>query len=435
MGHRVEITDARGSQGAVQGVEQETGMATGLQRVLDHLHQALPPPEGVSDGQLLARFAATRDEAAFTALLRRHGGMVLGVAQRVVGHVQDAEDVFQATFLVLARRAGSVAQGEAVGNWLYGVAYRTALQARAANLRRQAREQQVEKMPHPLVLPEEPLDWRPLLDEELSCLPEKYRAALVLCDLEGQPRKEAAVRLGVPEGTLSSRLAAGRKLLGQRLSRRGLVLSGAMTAALAQSTAPAAVPSSLVSTTARVAALVASGQVNTATPAVALMKGVLNAMFFKKLKVAVVAVMVVAGLGVGGMAYQGGSSTARAQTAAKPRTELEALRRENELLKLNLEVVLEKVRAQATELRTLKAQASASSVRKTMAGDDGDGVGYLAARALNVAARTKAADTSAALKEVEAALKALREATDTQKKRQAAEALEKATKKLREQLK
>jgi RNA polymerase sigma factor (sigma-70 family) len=415
-------------------------MTTGLQRVLDHLHQALPPPEGsVSDGQLLARFAATRDEAAFSALLRRHGGMVLGVARRVVGQAQDAEDVFQATFLVLARRAGSVAQGETVGNWLYGVAYRTALRARAANVRRRAKEQQVQELPHPLVFPEEPRDWRPLLDEELSGLPEKYRSALVLCDLQGQPRKEAAQRLGVPEGTLSSRLAAGRKLLGQRLARRGLTLSAGALAALWES-ASAAVGPSLVSTTARVAALVAAGHTE-ATPAVALMKGVLNAMFVKKLKLAVVAVMVMAGLGVGGLAYQGGPSTARAQTAAKPRTELEALRRENELLKLNLEVVLEKVRAQATELHAMKAQVKATSGRGvgTMLDTDLEFIERLdrvrVPLTIRLPKRATPAKPMDPLKEVEAALKALREATDMQKKRQAAEALEKATRRLREQLK
>src|SRR5262245_34383169 len=115
-------------------------MATGLREVLGHLRQALPAADGgPSDGQLLARFVAARDEAAFAALLRRHGGMVLGVARRVVGHVQDAEDVFQATFLVLARKASSVAKRESVGSWLYGVAYRTAQRARVQSARRGAR--------------------------------------------------------------------------------------------------------------------------------------------------------------------------------------------------------------------------------------------------------------------------------------------------------
>src|SRR5262249_37713898 len=163
--------------------------------------------------QLLASFVAARDEAAFTALLRRHGGMVLGVARRGVRHAQDAEDVFQATFLILARKAGSVCKQQSGGNWLYHVAYRAPL--RATGARRATREQQVEEMPHPLAGPDDPQDWRPLLDEELRALPEVYRAAVLLCELEGVPRKEAALRLGVPEGTLSSRLAAARKRLAQ----------------------------------------------------------------------------------------------------------------------------------------------------------------------------------------------------------------------------
>src|SRR5262245_20421917 len=336
-------------------------MATGLREALSYLRQTLPPPDaGLSDGQLLAHFVATRDEGAFTALLRRHGEMVLGVARRVVGHAQDAEDVFQATFLILARKASSVATQSSVGTWLYRVAHRTALRARAQSARRGAMEQQVEEMPEPATEPPELVDWRPLLDEELRGLPPKYREAVVLCELEGRPRKEAALRLGVPEGTLSSRLAAARKLLASRLSRRGFALSAGLAAT-------AAVPPALAGSTARVAVLVASGQLDTAAPAVALMKGVLQTMFFKKLKWAVVAVAVVAGLGVGGVAYQGGHSTARAQAPAKPVSELEKLRRENELLKLNLEVVLERVRSQDAEIRSLKAQAqpTAASSRCT----------------------------------------------------------------------
>src|SRR6516225_6420449 len=128
-------------------------MATKLDKVLAHLRSILTPPEGVStDGQLLARFVATRDEASFAALVRRHGPMVLGVCRRLLRHAQDAEDCFQATFLVLARKASSVRR-EAVGSWLYAVAYRTSLEARAIIARRRARERQVEAMPHPEVTP------------------------------------------------------------------------------------------------------------------------------------------------------------------------------------------------------------------------------------------------------------------------------------------
>jgi RNA polymerase sigma-70 factor (ECF subfamily) len=150
-------------------------MAAKLNKVFEHLHRVLEPPEGVlTDGQLLARFVATRDEASFASLVRRHGPMVLGVCRRLLRHAQDAEDCFQATFLVLVRKA-SVVRGEAVGSWLYSVAYRTSLEARAFNARRRARERQVEVIPHPEVTLAEVPDWRPWLDRELSRLPEKYR--------------------------------------------------------------------------------------------------------------------------------------------------------------------------------------------------------------------------------------------------------------------
>src|SRR5438552_13817363 len=177
-------------------------MATGLRGVLDHLHRA---GENQTDGQLLARFVATRDEATFAALVRRHGPMVLGVCRRVLGHFHDAEDAFQATFLVLARKAASVCRRDSVSCYLHGVAYHTAMRAATAIARRRKRERQVDNMPHPAVAPPEAQDWLPLLDRELNRLPEKYRSAIVLCDLEGRMRREAARLLNIAEGTLSSR--------------------------------------------------------------------------------------------------------------------------------------------------------------------------------------------------------------------------------------
>src|SRR5262245_326915 len=206
-----------------------TDMQTGQRKSpLAPLRRALARREGggLSDAELLGRFLARQDEAAFEVLVRRHGAMVLGVCRRVLGHAQDAEDAFQATFLVLVRRAAAIRKRDSVGNWLYGVAYRTSLEARAAAARRHATERQVSTMPEPAVGPAEPLgDLRAVLDAELARLPEKYRAALVLCDLQGHARREAARQLGVPEGTLSSRLAAGRRLLADRLARRGISLS------------------------------------------------------------------------------------------------------------------------------------------------------------------------------------------------------------------
>src|SRR5262245_4169146 len=149
-----------------------------LRQALDHLPLALAPRDGEAptDAQLLARFLTHRDEGAFAALVRRHGPLVLGVCRRVLRHAQDAEDAFQAAFLVLARKARSVLKREAVGSWLYVVAYRIAQKARADKARRRAKEMQVEELPHPHVEPAEAHDWRPVLDQELSRLPEKYRA-------------------------------------------------------------------------------------------------------------------------------------------------------------------------------------------------------------------------------------------------------------------
>jgi RNA polymerase sigma factor (sigma-70 family) len=259
---------------------------------------------GLADGELLGRFLADRDEAAFAALVRRHGPMVLGVCRRVLGHAQDAEDAFQATFLVLLRRAASIRKRESVGNWLYGVAYRTALEARAAAARRHAAERQVRTMPEPTVEPAElPDDLRPVLDAELTQLPDRYRAAIVLCDLEGRPRREAAVLLGIPEGTLSSRLAAGRRRLGRRLARRGITLSvGALAAGLGARAASAAVPAQLVQATvgsalAFTAGVAAAG--GTAAAVLTLSERVVRAMLLTRVKHALVLVLALALLGTG----------------------------------------------------------------------------------------------------------------------------------------
>src|SRR5437588_7541541 len=169
-------------------------MATGrLAGVMRHLHRAalLQGGADLTDGELLECYVARRDEAAFGALVRRHGSMVLGVCRRVLGNVHDAEDAFQATFLVLVRKAGSVRPRDAVGNWLYGVAYRTALEARGKLARRRAKERQVVAIPQSEVKPDDLWrDLRPLLDRELSRLPDKYRLPVVLCDLEGRSRQE-----------------------------------------------------------------------------------------------------------------------------------------------------------------------------------------------------------------------------------------------------
>jgi RNA polymerase sigma factor (sigma-70 family) len=325
----------------------------------------LTDENSLSDAQLLERFLAVRDEAAFAALVRRHGPMVLGVCRRVLHHHHDAEDAFQATFLVLAKKAAAVRR-ESLGGWLYTVAYRAALEARAAAARRSARERQVEDMPHPEVPPAEVHDWRPLLDRELHGLPPKYRSAVVLCNLEGKTRKEAALELGVAEGTLSSRLATARALLARRLARGGVALSGGILAVELAHGATAAVPAPLLSSTVQAATMIAAGQAAAlATPAAGVMKGVLKAMLLTKLKLVVVTAMLTALVGVGGIAFRA-SSQARAEDQST--NELEALRKENTLLRLNVQVLLEKIHAQEAELLALRGQAGGSGAAATALG-------------------------------------------------------------------
>ncbi len=217
-----------------------------------------------SDAELLALFAAggTEPEAAFRELVARHGPMVLGVCRRLLGDAHAAEDAFQATFLVLARRARE-APRLALGVWLYGVARRVAMKAQVANRRRVVRERRAAEMRRIDPAPAEPPDdLKQVIDEELERLPEPLRAAVVLCDLGGQTRRQAAEQLGCPEGTLSSRLAQAREILARRLSRRGITPGLAGLAGLA-----VAVPAALLSETAAAGATVAAGGTAAASPA------------------------------------------------------------------------------------------------------------------------------------------------------------------------
>src|SRR5438552_13041976 len=166
--------------------------ANPMSKAVQHLRRAvlLRDGAGLTDGQLLGAFLDQRDEAAFAALVQRHGPMVWGVCRRLLGH-HDAEDAFQATFLVLVRKAASVVPRELVGNFLYGVAHQTALQARRTVARRRAREVQVTVMPDTEAAQQDQwLEVKRLLDQELSRLPDIYRAVVVLCDLESRTRKE-----------------------------------------------------------------------------------------------------------------------------------------------------------------------------------------------------------------------------------------------------
>ena len=262
-----------------------------------------------TDCDLLSRFVKSRDEEAFAEIVRRHGRMVLAVGRRVTGHPQDAEDAFQAAFLVLARRAGHLKRPDQLSNWLYGVAYRTALEARARE-RRRAWEQSVPAASEPRA-PEPPDDGgelRLIIDEELSQLPDKYRTAIVMCDLEGLPRTEAAVRLEIPEGTLSSRLAYGRKLLAGRLTRRGITASaGALAVALAREAMASTVPRKLLLLTARSAAKAASGgavPTDLVSPSVSsITDGVMKAMLAYRLRLMIGSVLGCGLLGLGAVGF------------------------------------------------------------------------------------------------------------------------------------
>jgi RNA polymerase sigma factor (sigma-70 family) len=259
----------------------------------------------LSDGELLERFVEQHEEAAFEALLNRHGPLVLGVCRRVLHDAHEADDAFQATFLVLVRKAGSIGKRDSVGSWLYGVAYRTALKARTEAARRREHERKAVDMA--TAGPIGDMAWhelRPVLDEELNRLPEKYRAPVVLCYLEGRTNEEAARELGWTKGTVSGRLARARDLLRQRLTRRGLALSaGLFVTALAQQVALAAVPAPLAGSTLQAASLVAAGEWAAAgalsAPVAALTEGVLQAMLLTKLKTAAAVVLALCVVGTG----------------------------------------------------------------------------------------------------------------------------------------
>jgi serpin B len=274
---------------------------------LQHLRRVVRLPEGAapSDGQLLERFAAHRDEAAFGALIQRHGPMVWGVCSRVLADANDIDDAFQATFLVLVRKARSIAKRESVGSWLHGVAHRVALRAKTrARQRRDHESAGAVTMPQIDAGPD--LLWpevRQVLDEELDRLPEKYRAPLVLCYLEGRTNDEAADQLGWTRGTIAGRLHRARELLRDRLARRGVgIATGVLVSTLAEQAAPAAVPVALTRTTLEAALTYAAGPATaTSSPAVALAEGVLRTMWHNKRKTitALVLILGIAGAGAG----------------------------------------------------------------------------------------------------------------------------------------
>jgi RNA polymerase sigma factor (sigma-70 family) len=257
-----------------------------------------PRGEDSTDPELLRRFLGGRDEAAFAALLLRHGPMVLDVCRGVLGHDADAEDAFQATFLLLACKAASIRKAASLASWLHGVAYRTALRARADSARRRRHETHVPE--RTTTTDPDELAWREVrqaVHEELVRLPERYRAALVLCYLEGKTQDEAAAQLGLAKGTLKGHLERGRARLRARLVRRGLGPGAALAlAAWPAATRAASLPPPLLAATVQA---VAAGGVTASVAS--LTQGVLNTMFRTKLKV-IAALLVGFGLLGGGAA-------------------------------------------------------------------------------------------------------------------------------------
>src|SRR5260370_25355882 len=220
----------------------------------------------ISDGQLLERFVTHRDEAAFELLVWRHSKMVLGVCRRMLCDVHAAEDAFQASFLALARRAASISKRASVGGWLYKVAYRVALEAKARTIQRATREPPLHGVPLIAATPDpsveaEQRELRFVIDDEVNRLPEKYRAPFVLCYFEGKSNGEAAHELGCPLGAVDSRLTRARERLRHRLTRRGFLPSVGLSAVvLSESVASAGLPRVALNCTIRAALAFANGK-------------------------------------------------------------------------------------------------------------------------------------------------------------------------------
>jgi RNA polymerase sigma factor (sigma-70 family) len=279
---------------------------------------------GLSDGQLLERFANGAGEAAaqaFAVLVERHGPMVLRTCRSILRDPHDTQDAFQATFLVLVRRARSLWVRESLGPWLHQVAYRTASCRRAAAARRRRHERQAADRANLSVPSGDPDELGAIVHEELARLPEPFRAAVVLCLVEGLTHEQAARRLGWPVGTVESRLARGRSRLRARLSVRGLASTvGVMTAALAAGRARAAVPAALAEATVRAAVRIAGGQAAVAevvsADVLALANGVSRGMSITMTRMA--GGIVLAAIGAGVWAGQEGRAREGVTSAPPP---------------------------------------------------------------------------------------------------------------------
>jgi RNA polymerase sigma factor (sigma-70 family) len=289
-------------------------------RILDGIRQLVATPTSLTDAELLERFVRERDQAAFAAIMERHGGMVLAVCRRVLGQLHDTEDACQATFLVLARKAARIRQHGSLAGWLHRVAFSV-----AADLRRTRARQRGHEVPAEVAAADttDEITWRELrtvLDEELQRLPERYRVPLILCYLEGKTRDEAAAELRWSVGTVKGRLERGRERLRALLVRRNVVLSAALfSGAIAASSGTAALPAVLAVATTR-AALATGPMAASHIPAgiAALVEGAIHAMFVKKVKV-VAAVLLLIGMIAGGAGVARSRGTPSAQTPEERR--------------------------------------------------------------------------------------------------------------------
>jgi RNA polymerase sigma factor (sigma-70 family) len=275
-----------------------------LGNVVQHIGKLVAAEQArqFSDGELLELFARDRDQSAFAALVGRHGAMVLNVCRRILHNDLDAQDAYQAAFLVLVQKARSIRKKNSVGSWLHGVARRAATNLRKQSARRRVREQQVAVRPeqHPA-----DVSWREMqtiLDDEIQRLPERLSTPLVLCYLEGKTHDEAAQQLGWKLTTFRGRLERARELLRKGLTRRGVTLSAALLAtALAETTGAADLPATLLAATLKAAIAgqpLAAGVIS--ARAATLARGVTKSMMLRKLRIATVLIVAIGLAGVGG---------------------------------------------------------------------------------------------------------------------------------------
>jgi RND family efflux transporter MFP subunit len=366
-----------------------------LHKIVRYIHSVAgtDAAAGPTDGQLLDRYVAQRDEGAFELLLWRHGTMVLNVCRRVLDDPHDVEDAFQATFLALVRKARSIVRREAVAGWLYRVAFRVAVEARTKA--QKTRGWQLNGVEEPAAHPCQEAEWhelRPILDEELNRLPERFRLPLVLCYLEGKSNNEVARQLGCPPGTIFSRLSRGREILRRRLTRRGLTPSIAgLSAMLGQNTCSVTAGTLLISPALQAALAFASARAVAGTASarvIELAEGVLKAMYMTKLKLVTTLVLVFGVLLAGGIAVRNALEAAPQADADrdKPAKTDDAPAKPGQKVQKGAAVVqvmtplpggLErKTRLPATVRPSAKAElfASVSGMLKTQSVDIGDAV-------------------------------------------------------------